>query len=81
MSSHSLKQFAGISIDVDPVHTHLQGYGVPFEQRSERPVYDIAIPRALAALAIDNAKATFFFVADDVSNHSSLLKQVVNLFL
>lgn len=72
------ERYAGISIDVDSVQTHLQGYGIPYSGSSSA-VYQTALPRILEVLAELGAKATFFFVAEECAQHKASIREVAEL--
>lgn len=72
-----MKHLAGISIDVDPIHTHLQGYGIPNAGLTARPVYERGIARALELLSQNETAATFFFVANDVKAFPHIVRDTV----
>ncbi len=66
---------AFVSIDIDPIDTHLAGYGVaapPCER-----VYERAVPRFLALAAHVGVRATLFVVARDAYPHAALWREAV----
>lgn len=73
-----MARLAGISIDVDPAHTHLQGYGISLGSSAARPVYQYGLPRAIALFAEAKVSATFFFVAEDIARFPEILREVAN---
>ena len=69
-------KLVSVSIDVDSVASHLQGYGF------ERPVddgaaYRAAIPRILNILNALDARATFFLIADEARHHPQVVRRIV----
>lgn len=67
---------ASISIDIDPVDTHLSGYG--FEDKDPCDlVYRKAVPRLLDLLDELGVRATLFVVARDAAREAPLLREVV----
>ena len=67
---------AGLSVDVDSVACHLEGYGF------ERPVdsgeaYEIAVPRALDLFDRIGARATFFLIAEEASHKPAVVREIV----
>lgn len=67
---------ATVSVDVDPVDLHLQGYGV----RGAAPdplVFAAALPRLLERFARARVRATFFVVARDAEAHAGVLRRLV----
>ena len=66
----------GISVDVDSVASHLQGYGITACPSGSCPVHELGVGRALELFAKHSAKATFFFVADSVKPYASVLREV-----
>lgn len=68
-------KFAGLSIDVDSVSTHLAGYGVE-PLPDDGKAYTIAIPRILRILRRHGAKATFFLVAEEAKRHPDVIAEV-----
>jgi peptidoglycan/xylan/chitin deacetylase (PgdA/CDA1 family) len=61
---------AFVSMDVDPVDTHLAGYGIAAPPCDV--VYRAAVPRALDLLDRLGIRATFFVVARDAAAHAAL---------
>jgi hypothetical protein len=69
-------KLAGLSIDVDSVTSHLEGYG--FERPpDDGTAYRLAIPRALDALSRGNARATFFLIAEEAKRHPDSVAEIV----
>ncbi|MFN0207474.1 MAG: polysaccharide deacetylase family protein [Planctomycetota bacterium] len=68
-------RLATISVDVDPLDLHLQGYGVRGTGRDLK-VYDVAIPRLLEIFSHAGIRATFFFVASDIPGEPSAVAAV-----
>ena len=64
---------ATISVDVDPVDLHLEGYGVHEATRDAR-VYTHALPRLARHFEVAGVRATFFVVARDAPAHAATLK-------
>lgn len=70
------RALASISIDIDPVDTHLSGYG--FEDKDPCDlVYRKAVPRLLDLLDELGVRATLFVVARDAASEAPLLREVV----
>lgn len=66
---------AGLSIDVDSVASHLEGYG--FERPEDTgQAYSHAIPRILDLLDEYSARATFFLIAAEAENHPAVVRQI-----
>ena len=65
---------AYVSVDVDPVDVHLNGYGV------RRPpcdkAYELAVPRILDVLDRADVRATFFVIARDAERLAPLWRDV-----
>ena len=67
---------AFVSCDVDPVDTHLAGYGV--RPRSPCPLAaTVAVPRLLALAAELGIRMTWFWVARDARTQAEVLRQAV----
>lgn len=73
---------AGLSIDVDSVASHLEGYG--FERGAgdgpgEAPsnsAYQLAIPRALELFESLGARATFFLIGREAREHRQVVREI-----
>lgn len=64
-----------VSVDLDPVDLHLQGYGV----RGLPPdplAWTVALPRLLECFARAGIRATFFVVARDVAQQTAALRSI-----
>jgi len=70
-----MKAPAGLCVDMDSLRVHLVGYGIT-DCADVASIYDIALPRMLALFAEHSAKATFFFVASEVSGRPDVLQKV-----
>ena len=67
---------AGLSIDVDSVASHLQGYG--FEAApADGVAYGVALPRALEMLEHAEARCTFFLIGDEARAHPETVREIV----
>jgi peptidoglycan-N-acetylglucosamine deacetylase len=71
-----MKRLSGLSIDVDSVASHLQGYGFQDGVRDGK-AYDLAIPRALEVFGACGAKATFFLIAEEAVLHRDVVRAIV----
>jgi peptidoglycan/xylan/chitin deacetylase (PgdA/CDA1 family) len=67
---------AGLSIDLDSVASHLEGYGYP-RPRDNGAAYTIAVPRILELLARTGARATFFLIAEEAREHPGMVRRLV----
>lgn len=73
-------KLAGLSIDVDSVASHLEGYG--FERRPESSsekagsAYEVAVPRALDLLERTGARATFFLIGEEAREHGGAVSEI-----
>ena len=67
---------AYISIDIDPIDTHLEGYGFAGNPPCDA-VYRIAVPRLLDLLDRVHVRATFFVVARDAAPQAALWREVL----
>lgn len=70
------RALASVSIDIDPVDTHLQGYGHDDLDPCDL-VYTKAVPRLLDLLDQVGIRATLFVVARDAGAQAPLLREVV----
>lgn len=67
---------AGLSVDVDSVASHLEGYG--FERpRDSGEAYDLAVPRALDLFDRIGARATFFLIAQEAVRRPAVVQDIV----
>lgn len=66
----------GLSVDVDSVASHLEGYGHR-EVRDDGSAYREAVPRALELFARDGARATFFLIAGEARRHPDVVARIV----
>lgn len=66
----------GLSIDVDSVASHLEGYGFDAVE-DDGAAYRIAVPRLLELLERHGARATFFLVADEARRHPEVVRRIV----
>lgn len=68
--------YAVLSCDVDPVDTHLEGYGITGSARCDL-VYRRAVPRLLELLDEIGVRAVFFLVGRDAKQQGKLLRTIV----
>jgi peptidoglycan-N-acetylglucosamine deacetylase len=69
-------RLAGLSVDVDSVASHLEGYG--FERPADDgAAYQVAVPRALELFARMNARATFFLIGEEAERHPEVVRELV----
>ena len=69
-------KLAGLSIDVDSVASHLEGYG--FERPADDgAAYRAAVPRIMNILDSLDARATFFLIADEARRHPDVVRRIV----
>ncbi|MGH7550535.1 MAG: polysaccharide deacetylase family protein [Gemmatimonadota bacterium] len=66
----------GLSIDVDSVASHLEGYGHR-RPPDDGSAYLKAVPRALETLARGAARATFFLIAEEARRHPETVDRIV----
>ena len=66
---------AFVSVDIDPIDTHLAGYG--FSAPICDIVYRTAVPRLLDLLDRVRMRATLFVVARDAERHAPLWREVL----
>jgi peptidoglycan/xylan/chitin deacetylase (PgdA/CDA1 family) len=72
-----VKRLAGISVDVDSVASHLQGYG--FDRPPDRgEAYTRAIPRAIELFDQSGIRATFFLIADEARSHPDIVSMIAS---
>ncbi len=70
-------KLAGLSIDVDSVASHLEGYG--FERpEDDGTAYRVAIPRALKILKRLGARCTFFLIAEEAERYPDVVREIVS---
>ena len=68
--------WAGLSVDVDSVACHLEGYG--FERPSDTgEAYHLAVPRALDLFDRIGARATFFLIAEEADRWPDVVRSIV----
>lgn len=67
---------AGLSIDMDSVASHLEGYGFP-RPADDGIAYTVALPRILELLERTRARATFFLIGEEASNHAEAVRRIV----
>lgn len=67
---------AGLSIDVDSVSSHLEGYGIE-SAGDDGSAYRLAVPRALEILERCGARATFFLIAREAERHPESVVEIV----
>jgi Polysaccharide deacetylase len=70
------REQATISVDLDPVDTHLAGYG--HVAPPDALTYAIALPRLLATFARHSVRATFFVLSRDVEGGPAWLRSIVD---
>lgn len=69
-------KLAGLSVDVDSVASHLEGYG--FERPpDDGAAYRVAIPRALDLFERTGARATFFLIAAEAETYADTVREIV----
>jgi peptidoglycan/xylan/chitin deacetylase (PgdA/CDA1 family) len=73
--STTARPTAYISIDIDPIDTHLEGYGFAGNPPCDA-VYRIAVPRLLDLLDRVQVRATLFVVARDAAAQAPLWREV-----
>ena len=67
---------AGLSIDMDSVASHLEGYG--FRRPADNGVaYTVALPRILELLGRAGARAPFFLIPGGARNHPEAVRRIV----
>jgi hypothetical protein len=67
---------AGLSVDVDSVACHLEGYG--FERPGDPgEAYDLAVPRALDLFDRLGTRATFFLIAQEAERRPAVVRDIV----
>ena len=69
-------RLAGLSVDVDSVASHLEGYG--FERPADDgAAYRVAVPRALEVFERFGARATFFLIGEEAERHPDVVQELV----
>jgi len=69
-------RLAGLSVDVDSVASHLEGYG--FERpQDDGSAYSTAVPRALDVFDRVGARGTFFLIAEEAEKHTDTVREIV----
>jgi hypothetical protein len=69
-------RYVGLSIDVDSVASHLEGYG--FERPTDDgAAYLAAVPRIMNILDSFEARATFFLIAEEARHHPGVVRRIV----
>jgi hypothetical protein len=69
-------RLVGLSIDVDSVASHLEGYG--FEPSADDgAAYRAAVPRIMNLLDSLGARATFFLIADEARRYPEVVRRIV----
>jgi hypothetical protein len=68
-------KLGGLSVDVDSVASHLEGYGFS-RPPDDGTAYAVAIPRILELLARTGARATFFLIADEARSHPGIVARM-----
>ncbi len=69
-------KYAGLSVDVDSVASHLEGYG--FERPpDDGSAYRAAIPRALDLFEKLGTRATFFLIAAEAEEHADTVREII----
>lgn len=72
-----MSRLAGLSVDVDSVASHLEGYG--FERpEDDGKAYRLAVPRLLDVLDALDARCTFFLIVEEASRHPDVLREIVD---
>jgi peptidoglycan/xylan/chitin deacetylase (PgdA/CDA1 family) len=67
---------AGLSVDIDSVASHLEGYG--FRRPPDDGVaYTVALPRILELLSRTGSRATFFLIAEEARSQSEAVRRIV----
>jgi hypothetical protein len=68
---------AGLSIDMDSVASHLEGYGF-VRSEDDGVAYRIALPRILDLLENAGARCTFFLIVGEAETHPELVREIVS---
>jgi peptidoglycan-N-acetylglucosamine deacetylase len=74
-ASGDTRPLAHVSVDLDPIDTHLAGYGLSGERCDA--IYRLAIPRLLEVFDRQQIRATFFVVARDAEAQQPLWRELV----
>ncbi len=69
-------KLAGLSIDVDSVASHLEGYGFA-RPEDDGKAYEVAIPRALDLFERYGARCTFFMIAEEAVRFPDVVREVM----
>lgn len=76
-SGPPLAGLAALSVDVDSVASHLEGYG--FERpEDDGAAYRLAVPRALDIFERLDVRATFFLIAAEAQRHGPVVRAIVD---
>ena len=67
---------AGLSVDMDSVASHLEGYGFP-RPPDDSLAYTVALPRILDHLRRAGARATFFLIAEEARSNPEAVRRIV----
>ena len=70
------RRSCGISIDVDSVSSHLQGYGIDDAPDRDEHLH-IAIPRAIELFSRLGVRATFFLIAEEAVRAPEIVRAIV----
>lgn len=68
-------RLAGLSVDVDSVASHLEGYGFD-RPADDGAAYRLAVPRALDLFERSGARATFFLIAEEAEGHPDRVREI-----
>lgn len=68
-------RLAGLSVDVDSVASHLEGYGFD-RPTDDGAAYRIAIPRALDIFESLGTTATFFLIGEEAAGHPDCVRDI-----
>jgi len=68
-------RLAGLSVDVDSVASHLEGYGFA-RPSDDGAAYRLAIPRALELFEALDARATFFLIGREAEAHPACVRAI-----
>jgi peptidoglycan/xylan/chitin deacetylase (PgdA/CDA1 family) len=69
-------RFAGLSVDMDSVASHLDGYGFA-RPPDDGAAYRTALPRALDLFDECGVRATFFLIAEEAARHPDAVADIV----
>lgn len=71
------RRLAGLSVDLDSVASHLEGYG--FERpEDDGAAYRRAVPRLLQLLDRADARCTFFLIAEEASRYPDVVRAIAD---